>query len=127
VRGDTQHFLPESKGFGPHGFRHIIATDTIRNDKVQGWQRAATALHDTLETVRKNYAHLTTSDDMEHWNNYHDLKKSRTDSHYRDPKSVAAMEFLQAAAVRGVALVKDLIAELEAEEKKSLFFRQNLR
>lgn len=44
--------------FGPHAIRHIIAT-TILKQRPMDWRTAADALHDTEETVRQRYAHLS--------------------------------------------------------------------
>lgn len=58
----TELYLPGSFGFRPHAFRHLIATDIIKSDPRFGFFLAATALHDRLETVTKDYADLKTSE-----------------------------------------------------------------
>lgn len=57
----TKRYMPETPGFGEHGFRHLIATDYLRahpND----YPTVAQLLHDKLETVLDNYAHLRHDD-----------------------------------------------------------------
>jgi integrase len=65
----TSKFIPNCKGFGPHTFRHIIATDWIKNHP-EGYKIAAEILHDRIETVLKNYSHLETSDWLKHYNDH---------------------------------------------------------
>ncbi|MBV9925636.1 MAG: site-specific integrase [Acidobacteria bacterium] len=67
----TQRHLPESAGFGPHAFRHILATDYIKN-RPDGFEVAARLLHDKIETVRRAYAHLRTADYIAHWLVYYE-------------------------------------------------------
>lgn len=62
----TEDHLPNSSGFGPHSFRHIIATEYIKNNP-NGFQVAADVLHDKLETVLRHYAHLKAEDGHKHW------------------------------------------------------------
>jgi len=45
----------------PHDLRHIVATDLIKNN-IGGWELAAAALHDTVDMVRKTYAHIQAAD-----------------------------------------------------------------
>lgn len=61
----TGLYIPNSEGFRPHAFRHIIATDIIKKDPRLGFFVAARALHDKLETVEEMYAHLKTSEFFE--------------------------------------------------------------
>lgn len=65
----TKAFVPGSPGFGIHAFRHIIATDYIKNNP-NGFQVVANILHDKLETVLQAYAHLKVSDGFSHWSYY---------------------------------------------------------
>jgi hypothetical protein len=58
-----------SYGFRPQAFRHIIAHDYIKNHP-KGFQIVASILHDTLQTVIKNYGHLTHHDWFDNYNNY---------------------------------------------------------
>jgi DNA-binding transcriptional regulator YiaG len=58
-------------GFGPHAFRHIIATDYIKNH-ASGLMVAAAILHDTPETVLKYYGHHQNADFFERWLDYHE-------------------------------------------------------
>jgi integrase len=55
-------YSPEGIGFGPHAFRHIIATDIIKEDRRYGYILASIALHDKYETVKEEYVHLKTSE-----------------------------------------------------------------
>jgi integrase/transcriptional regulator with XRE-family HTH domain len=70
IRQLTQQYL-DCDGFGPHAFRHIIATDYIKNHP-EGFEVAARVLHITVNTVRRDYAHIKTADYIEYWNVYHD-------------------------------------------------------
>ena len=69
IRVITSIFIPGCPGFGAHAFRHIVATDYIRNNP-QGFQVAANILHDKLGTVMREYAHLKVADGFSHWSNY---------------------------------------------------------
>jgi integrase len=60
----TRRYFWRCPGFGPHGFRHILATAILKlspND----WQTAALVLHDRVETVQQHYAHLRSTDGAE--------------------------------------------------------------
>jgi hypothetical protein len=65
IRHLTGLYLPGEVGFGPHAFRHIVATDIIKKDPRLGFILAARALHDKLETVETQYIHLKTSEYFE--------------------------------------------------------------
>jgi integrase len=71
IRKFTQFYLAEygCVGFGPHCFRHIVATEWVKNHP-DGYEVAAAILHDTPETVRKAYSWVTPADKIAHWNNY---------------------------------------------------------
>ncbi len=58
-------------GFGAHAYRHILATDYIKNNK-NGLMVAAAILHDAPETVLKYYGHYQNADFYEHWIDYHE-------------------------------------------------------
>jgi integrase len=47
------------RGFSPHAMRHIIATHLVKVYHEEGILRAAAALHNTPEMIRKHYQHLT--------------------------------------------------------------------
>jgi DNA-binding transcriptional regulator YiaG len=56
----TRRYLPEllpGAGFRTHGFRHIIATHLVKNYD-DGITRAADALHNTEQMIRRHYGHL---------------------------------------------------------------------
>jgi hypothetical protein len=59
----------ENKGFGPHAVRHLVATEYIRNHE-DGWQTAATVLHDEIMTVKKAYAFVKTDDGYKYYRAY---------------------------------------------------------
>ena len=59
----TATYLEGCPGFGPHAFRHIIATDYLRRHPGD-YLTVATLLHDKLETVLKNYGHLSVDDGL---------------------------------------------------------------
>lgn len=53
----TGRFIDGCPGFGSHAFRHIIATDHLKRHPGD-YLTVASLLHDTLETVLKNYSHV---------------------------------------------------------------------
>lgn len=57
-------------GFGPHAFRHIVATDIIKQDPRTGFYTASKVLHDKLVTVEREYIHLKTSELFEPYNDH---------------------------------------------------------
>ena len=59
----TTTYIPGCVGFGPHAVRHIIATDHLKRNSGD-YLTVAILLHDTLQTVLKNYAHLKTADGL---------------------------------------------------------------
>jgi integrase len=61
----TELYVPGESGFGPHAFRHLIATDIIKKDPRLGFFLASVALHDKLETVEEEYIHLKSSEFFE--------------------------------------------------------------
>lgn len=67
----TSLYISGCLGFGPHAWRHIIATDWIKNHP-NGFQVAARILHDRYKTVKANYEHLETADWLLHYNQYLD-------------------------------------------------------
>lgn len=54
----TQQYVPDTPGFCTHAVRHIIATDHLKRHPGD-YPTVAKLLHDKLETVLKEYAHLT--------------------------------------------------------------------
>jgi integrase len=66
----TLRYLPETQsGFSPHAFRHIVATDYIKAHP-HSFEAVAGILHDTIETVRKNYGHVNSEDWIREYNKY---------------------------------------------------------
>ncbi|WP_439684433.1 hypothetical protein [Cupriavidus oxalaticus] len=57
----TKRYLPETLGFGEHSFRHLVATDYLRKNPKE-YLTVAQLLHDTIETVLREYAHLNHDD-----------------------------------------------------------------
>lgn len=80
VRELTKKFIPGSPGFGTHAFRHIVATDYIKNNP-NGFQIVANILHDRLDTVMKEYAHLKVADGFSHWSLYLEDQVAMTGGH----------------------------------------------
>lgn len=74
----TQQYLAAYScvGFRPHCFRHIVATEWIKNYP-DGFEVAAAILHDTPEMVRKTYAWVTPADKITHWNNYYETLRAQ--------------------------------------------------
>jgi integrase/transcriptional regulator with XRE-family HTH domain len=61
----TRRLIPETPfGFGPHAFRHLVATDYLRKHP-NDFLTVAILLHDTLETVLRAYAHLRQDESFE--------------------------------------------------------------
>jgi integrase len=79
----TKKYCPDTPGFSPHAFRHIVATEYLKNNP-NGYQVVAYILHDNLETVLKEYGHVTTSDGFAHWTKY--LEDSALMSRGKDKK-----------------------------------------
>jgi hypothetical protein len=65
-----QRYLPLSPGFRAHAFRHIVATSIIKTSPEMGFFLASKVLHDKLETVEDNYAHLKTHEFFEPYNRF---------------------------------------------------------
>lgn len=59
----TERFLPDycTRGFGPHAWRHIIATHLVKNYP-DGVRLASDALHNTEKMIQKHYGHLRSKD-----------------------------------------------------------------
>lgn len=53
----TRSYIPGCMGFGPHSFRHIVATDWLKKHP-NDFLTVAELLGDTVETVIREYAHL---------------------------------------------------------------------
>lgn len=59
----TSIYVPNCPGFGPHAYRHVIATDHLRRHPGD-YLTVATLLHDKLETVLRSYSHLRVEDGL---------------------------------------------------------------
>lgn len=77
LRKNARHYL-RCMGFGSHAYRHIVATDYLKNHP-GGVMIAASILHDTPETVLEYYRHLQEADYFGYWVTYHEeqLESSR--------------------------------------------------
>lgn len=65
----TQRYIQNCPGFGLHAFRHLVATEYIKNNSA-GYAIAAAVLYDKEKTVRSNYAWVTPADTFGFWNDY---------------------------------------------------------
>lgn len=74
----TSRYLPESKGFGAHACRHLVATEYIKNHP-DGWEVAAVALHNSVQIVKKHYSWVEVGDLIKPWNSYHEQIRQRHD------------------------------------------------
>lgn len=63
IKSLTGSYIENCPGFGPHAFRHIIATDHLRRHPGD-YPTVATLLHDRLETVLQCYGHLRVDDGL---------------------------------------------------------------
>lgn len=72
IRNLTKDYFPGHPGFGPHSFRHIVATDYIKHHP-EGYNVAASILHDLPDTVRVAYSWVTPAETFSHWLAYHEL------------------------------------------------------
>jgi integrase len=57
----TRRYIPGSPGFGPHAFRHLVATVWLRKHP-NDYLTVAELLNDSLQTVLARYAHLRRDD-----------------------------------------------------------------
>ena len=71
VNNRTKTFIEGSSGFRTQAFRHILATDIVKNNPLGGFDLASFALHDNVKTVEENYSHLLTNDTFEAYNDYY--------------------------------------------------------
>jgi len=77
----TRQYIQNCPGFSMHAFRHLAATEYIKNNPA-GFAVAAAVLHEKEETVRINYAWVVPADKFVFWNRYvgalmKDLKELR--------------------------------------------------
>lgn len=64
IKTITARYVPECDGgFGPHAWRHILATDHLRRHP-NDFMTVALLLHDKLATVLKNYGHVCATDGL---------------------------------------------------------------
>jgi integrase len=67
----TRRHLPNCPGFGPHAFRHLVATSWLRRHP-NDYLTVAELLDDTLQVVIQNYAHLRKDDSFGRYEQYID-------------------------------------------------------
>jgi integrase len=74
LRDLTFLYIPELApyGFGIHAFRHIVATEFIKN-QLDGFEVAARVLHDTVQAVRDAYSELKGIDHAKIYTAYSDV------------------------------------------------------
>ncbi|CAZ90058.1 putative Site-specific recombinase XerD [Thiomonas arsenitoxydans] len=68
----SARYIPGSPGFGPHAYRHLVATNWLQQHP-NDYLTVAELLNDKLETVLANYAHLK-----------RDMSFSRYEEHVQD-------------------------------------------
>jgi len=66
LRAISKRWIPQCPGLGPHAFRHLVATAYLKQCPGE-YPHVAKLLHDRLETVLKNYAHLSIEDGVSRW------------------------------------------------------------
>lgn len=66
LRTITRRWIPQCPGLGPHAFRHLVATAYLKQCPGE-YPHVAKLLHDRLETVLKNYGHLSLEDGFSRW------------------------------------------------------------
>jgi integrase len=59
----TQQYIPDTPGFCGHAIRHIIATDHLKRHPGD-YPTVAKLLHDKLDTVLREYSHLTVDEGL---------------------------------------------------------------
>ncbi|MGF6976583.1 integrase [Paraburkholderia sp. JPY465] len=64
-----KRLVPETPGFGPHAFRHLVATDYLRKHP-NDFLTVTVLLNDRLETVLKAYAHLRQDESFDRYEAY---------------------------------------------------------
>lgn len=85
----TQLYIEDCPGFGPHAFRHLVATEFVKNHE-NGFETAAGILHDSVDTVRNTYARFRPGDKIKRWNAYLEgLGEDAQDGHPSDERRKA--------------------------------------
>ena len=69
IRTLTIEHIPGCIGFGPHAFRHLIATDWLKKNP-NDFYTVANLLNDSIEVVIKHYAHLKKEVSFQRYGNY---------------------------------------------------------
>lgn len=59
----TRQYIPYTPGFCGHAVRHIIATDHLKRHPGD-YPTVAKLLHDKLDTVLREYSHLTVDEGL---------------------------------------------------------------
>jgi integrase len=67
----TQKYLVGTSGFGPHAVRHLVASAWLKHQP-RDYVTVASILHDKLETVLNEYAHIDVNDGLKRYYEYSD-------------------------------------------------------
>lgn len=73
----TRRHIPGCPGFGPHAFRHLVATNWLRHHP-NDFLTVAELLSDSLQVVLSNYAHLRKDDSFDRYESYVDSMRARS-------------------------------------------------
>lgn len=73
----TRRYIPGCPGFGPHAFRHLVATNWLRHHP-NDFLTVAELLSDSLQVVLSNYAHLRKDDSFDRYEAYVDSMRARS-------------------------------------------------
>lgn len=72
----TRRHIPGCPGFGPHAFRHLVATNWLRQNP-NDYLTVAELLNDSLNVVLANYAHLRKDDSFGRYETYINSMRGR--------------------------------------------------
>lgn len=72
----TRRHIPGCPGFGPHAFRHLVATNWLRHNP-NDFLTVAELLNDSLHVVLANYAHLRKDDSFGRYETYINSMRGR--------------------------------------------------
>lgn len=72
----SQRYIPDCPGFSMHAFRHLSATEYVKNTPA-GYAVAAAVLHDREETVSAAYSWVAPADKIIFWNQYISARRER--------------------------------------------------
>lgn len=72
----TRRHIPGCPGFGPHAFRHLVATNWLRHNP-NDFLTVSELLNDSLHVVLANYAHLRKDDSFGRYENFINSMRGR--------------------------------------------------